>query len=143
MTIKNINELEWKNGTNSYGEIWKFQDLSGERLGVQIEELPPGGTSSTHHYHTLEEEHVLVLAGSATLVLGSDKLPLNTGDHICFIAGKEEAHHIENTTSEPFRFLVFGERNEQDVVVYPEKKTMMLKSLGWKTFKYQLPTDPN
>lgn len=136
-TISNINEAVWEEGENSRGETWKSIDLSGERLGVRIEEIRPGGTSSVHHFHTLEEEHVLVLEGSATLTLGSERHALKAGDHVWFAAGKEEAHHIENTTIEPFKFLVFGERNPQDVVIYPEEQVMMIKALGWKQFTYR------
>ncbi len=134
MANKNINDSDWEEGSNSEGQSWRFLDLSGEHLGVRVEELPPGGTSSTHHYHTSEEEHILVLEGSATLILGNANKILQPGDHVCFLAGKEVAHHIENTTLEPFKFLVFGERNQQDVVIYPEKNTMMVKALGWKEF---------
>ncbi len=42
---------------------WRFLDLSGEQLGIRLEETPPGGSSSVRHYHALEEEHVIVLEG--------------------------------------------------------------------------------
>lgn len=138
MSFVNINGADWEERTNPRGETWRFIDLSGKRLGVRVEEMQPGETSSVHHFHTLEEEHVLVLEGSATLILGADRHALKAGDHVWFEAGKEEAHHIENTSSQPFKFLVFGERNPQDVVVYPEQQVMLIKSLGWKQFTYRL-----
>jgi uncharacterized cupin superfamily protein len=128
---------EWKEEKNPRGEIWKHLDLESERLGVRLEELAPGESSSYHHFHTSEEEHVIALEGSATLILDSGNVPLTRGDHICFVAGSEEAHHIENTSSEPFRFLVFGERNPDDVVVYPEHQVMLLKGLGFRQFTYR------
>ncbi|MEJ2131114.1 MAG: cupin domain-containing protein [Gammaproteobacteria bacterium] len=137
MSFININEAAWEERTNARGETWRFIDLAGERLGVRVEELQPGETSSVHHFHTLEEEHVLVLEGSATLILGTERHSLKAGDHVWFKAGKEAAHHIENTSSQPFRFLVFGERNPGDVVVYPEQQVMMIKALGWKQFTYR------
>lgn len=137
MNLTNINQPDWVEGKSKRGSTWRFVDLSGERLGVRIEEMPPGGTSSVHHYHTLEEEHVIVLEGNATLFLGSDRHALGKGDHIWFAAGKEEAHHIENTSAEVFKFLVFGERNQHDVVIYPEQKVMMVKALERKLFTYR------
>ena len=69
--FKNIDTSPWEERGS-----WRFIDLSGEHLGVRIEEIPPGGSSSIHHYHTEEEEHVLVLEGEATLVLGLSKIRL-------------------------------------------------------------------
>ena len=119
------------------GQVWKYQDLSGDHLGVRIEELAPGATSSEFHYHTTEEEHVLILSGSATLILGDTRSPLSEGQHVWFRAGEAIAHCIENTSDEPFRFLVFGERKSDDVVVYPEHQVMLLKSLDNQRVTYR------
>ena len=116
---------------------WKYRDLSGERLGVRIEVIMPGETSSEHHFHTAEEEHVIALEGCATLVLGADCLELNAGDHVWFKAGEAIAHHIENTSGQPFRFLVFGERNSNDIVFYPDREIAMVKALGREKFTIQ------
>ena len=134
--ISSINK-EWKEEESIRGGTWKYRDLSGDRLGVRIEELAPGGTSSEHHFHTTEEEHVIVLEGTATLVLGTEHHKLDAGDHTWFLAGEDTAHHIKNTSDKPFKFLVFGERNSQDVVVYPRHQVMMVKSLGFKQFTYR------
>lgn len=131
--FKNIFTSEWEDRGS-----WRCLDLSGEHLGVRLEEIRPGGSSSIHHYHTLEEEHVIVLAGDATLVLGNEEHPVEKGDHFWFRAAREEPHHIENKSDKPFKFLVFGERKSGDVVVYPEKQVMMVKALeGWKLFDYE------
>jgi uncharacterized cupin superfamily protein len=133
----NIHNTDFEEGTTPRGGRWRHLDLSGEHLGVRIEEIPPGSTSSFHHYHTLEEEHVLALSGVATLHLGSDEHELGEGDHVWFRAGDETAHHLENRGPKDFRFLVFGERMTGDVVVYPNGPVMMVKALGWKQFTYE------
>ncbi len=131
--ITNINTAPYEEGESQRGEpSWRFLDLSGEHLGVRIEETPPAGTTSYPHYHMQEEEHVLVLAGTATLHLGDVDIALNEGDHVWFPAGEEVAHHIENSSSEPFRFLVFGERKTDDVVFYPDAPVMLVKSSNGK-----------
>jgi uncharacterized cupin superfamily protein len=141
--ITNINTAIYKEGESQRGEAtWRFLDLSGEHLGVRIEETPPGGTSSYHHYHMQEEEHVLVLAGNATLHLGDSTKELKEGDHVWFPAAEEVAHHIENTSSKPFRFLVFGERRTDDVVFYPNGPVMLVKSArGSQQYKYEKRVD--
>jgi uncharacterized cupin superfamily protein len=136
--VTNIHTATYEQGESQRGEAtWRFLDLSGEHMGVRVEETPPRGTSSHHHYHLQEEEHVLVLAGSATLHLGDAAVELNEGDHVWFPAGEEVPHHIENTSSKPFRFLVFGERKAEDVVFYPRGSVMLVKSArGWQRYGY-------
>lgn len=137
--ITNINTAIYQEGEAQREETpWRFLDLSGEHLGVRIEETPPAGTSSYHHYHMQEEEHVLVLAGTATLHLGDADIELKEGDHVWFPAGEEVAHHIENSVSAPFRFLVFGERKQDDVVFYPNGPVMLVKtSRGMQQYTYE------
>jgi uncharacterized cupin superfamily protein len=124
------------------GDTWRHLDLGGDHLGVRIEELQPGDVSSIHHFHTLEEEHVLALSGAATLHLGADQIGLNEGDHVWFPAGEAVAHHIENHTASPFRYLVFGERQAGDVIVYPKGRVMLVKALGNVLFRYDAVDDP-
>jgi uncharacterized cupin superfamily protein len=135
----NINTAAYVTGEPQKGEeTWRYLDLSGEHLGVRIEVTPPNGTSSHHHYHTAEEEHVLVLSGKATLHLGDDAVELSQGDHVWFPAGEEVAHHIENTSSEAFKFLVFGERKKDEVVFYPNGPVMLVKSAtGAQQYRYE------
>jgi uncharacterized cupin superfamily protein len=112
-TFKNIHTAKFKEGLNSRGDHWRHVDLSGEHLGVRVEELPPGATSSYHHYHSLEEEHVLVLSGVATLHLGEAIRELHEGDHVWFAAGDETAHHLENRQIMVWRYGMPESRNEQ------------------------------
>ena len=115
----NIHKAPMVEEPTQRGGYWRHLELGGKNIGVRIEELLPGWTSSLHHYHTQEEEHVLVLEGAATLHLGDERKPLVAGDHVWFEAGIAQAHHIENTSDAPFRFLVFGERKDGDEVIYP------------------------
>lgn len=130
-------DSDWKEDKTRRGDRWRHRDLSGERLGVRLEELPPNATSSEHHFHTAEEEHVIILEGEGTLFFGSDRYAVVAGDHMWFKAGEETAHHIENTSKGLLKFLVFGERLSNDVVVYPEHRVMMVKSMGFQQFTYR------
>jgi uncharacterized cupin superfamily protein len=132
---KNIYESEWEEQDTPRGK-WTFLDLSGDHLGLRIEKLESDDTSSIHHYHTLEEEHVIALDGDATLVLGSEEHSLKRGDHVWFKAGDEAGHHIVNRSLAPFTFLVIGERKRGDVCIYPDQGVATIKALnsGWKQF---------
>jgi uncharacterized cupin superfamily protein len=59
------------------------------------------------------------LSGTATLHLGTEQFALHPGSFVCFPAGQEHAHYIENDGTEPFTYLIIGERIEDDRVVYP------------------------
>ncbi|MEM7362814.1 MAG: cupin domain-containing protein [Pseudomonadota bacterium] len=130
-------EDDWQSDKTLGGDPWRYRDLSGERLGVRVEELAPGATSSEHHYHTVEEEHVIILEGEGTLFFGEEAHPITAGEHCWFRAAEEIAHHIENTSGAPLKLLVFGERSENDVVVYPNHQVMMVKSLDRKQYTYR------
>ena len=139
--VIDTNSVEWIEASYRQ-QKYRYKDLSGDHLGARIEELPPGHSSSFHHFHTSEEEHVLVLKGKATLKFGDDELSIKAGDHLCFFAGDETAHHIKNNTNGPCSYLVYGERKNDDVVVYPDAGVMLIKSLGGKQFTYRaIPDD--
>jgi uncharacterized cupin superfamily protein len=116
---------------------YQYKELSGEHLGARIEELAPGGTSSHHHFHTSEEEHLFMLTGEAILLFGDEEIPVSVGDHIWFRAGDENAHHFENRSDSACSYLVYGERKADDVVLYPIAGVMMVKALGNRQFTYR------
>ena len=127
------NDISEKNDKLDY----RYKELSGEQLGARIEELAPASASSHHHFHTSEEEHLFMLSGNATLVFGDEEIPVTVGDHVWFRAGDETAHHFENRSDAPCTYLVYGERKEDDVVVYPVAQVMIIKALGNKQFTYR------
>ena len=136
MNIRNIEQEPLTISKSPRGDTWRRIDLSGEHLGVRIEELRSGEHSSVHHYHTTEEEHLLVLDGTATLVLDDAEHALSAGDHVCFLAGTGQAHHVENRGEGVFRYLVFGERHAGDVVFYPKDSVLLVKSPDVTRYRY-------
>ncbi len=140
--ITNILEAPLREEQTPRGTRWRYLDLSGEHLGVRIEAMAPGESSSRHHYHSMEEEHVLILEGAPTLVLGDEETVLKPGDHLWFAAGREVPHHLENRSEAHAKYLVFGERCAGDVVFYPKHQRMTVKALGWKRLTYEPVVDP-
>ncbi|QIG50517.1 cupin domain-containing protein [Nordella sp. HKS 07] len=100
------------------------------RVGVVIEELAPGKQSSPRHYHIFEEEHVFVLEGALTLRLGAASYEMKAGDYVCFPAGQKAGHCLINTSSAVCRYVLVGERNPNEVVVYPDSNKVLLRPLG-------------
>ncbi len=94
-------------------------DIGGvSKIGVGLLELSPESNTKPAHYHSHEEEHLLVLSGSAQLHLGDEVFELVPGSYVCFPAGQEVFHHLHNHTNFPFRYLMIGERNNEDKVFY-------------------------
>ena len=102
----------------------------GTHVGVCMEELAPGKQTCPAHYHMLEEEHLLVLEGSATLHLGDKAFALSAGSYACFPAGQKEAHTLVNNSNSPCRYVIIGERNPNDVIVYPESGRVSVRLTG-------------
>src|SRR3546814_18419797 len=84
------------------------------------EELPPGKQSNPLNFHMLEEEHVLILEGTVTLLLGESSYELSAGDYVCFPAGQGAGHALLIRGRTKSRYVVSGEHPHNDVLLYPE-----------------------
>jgi uncharacterized cupin superfamily protein len=78
----------------------------------------------------LEEEHMLILAGSATLMLGEKTYEVTVGDYVCFPAGQPVGHALVNHTSEVCRYLMVGDSTPNEVVVYTKSNKVGVRLLG-------------
>lgn len=99
-------------------------------VGFAVEELEPGKQSVPAHYHMLEEEHVYVLEGSLTLRLGEERHAMKAGDYACFPAGQRAGHCLINESDKVCRYIIVGERNPNEVVVYTDSNKVLVRSLG-------------
>ena len=100
------------------------------RVGVAIEELPPGKQSCPFHFHMLEEEHVLVREGECTLRLGEARLVFRAGDYAVFPAGDKIGHCLINESNAVCRYVVIGENNPNESCVYPDSNKVSNRWLG-------------
>jgi uncharacterized cupin superfamily protein len=98
-------------------------------VGVAIEELGPGRQSAPAHYHFLEEEHVYILEGTLTARIGAKTYPMKAGDYVCFPAGQRAGHCLVNDGEATCRYVIVGERNPNDVVVYPDSEKVLVRAL--------------
>jgi uncharacterized cupin superfamily protein len=129
--VSSVPWQEWSQGKRFGSRYRPLTDRGGgSRIGVAVEELPPGRQSCPAHYHLLEEEHLLVLEGRATLRLGERTYEIKAGDYVCFPAGQKAAHALINDGTAPCRFLIIGERNPNDVIVYPDSGKVKVRLLG-------------
>ena len=109
----------WYAGTDREVHTRALCDVGGRsKVGVGLLALPPGSHTKPAHYHTMEEEHLYVLEGAATLHLGTETHRLMAGSYVCFPAGQPLPHYLHNDSSLVFRYLMVGERLDEDTVIY-------------------------
>lgn len=109
---------DWYTGTGQEIRGRALSDVGGiAKVGVGVLELPAGCNTKPAHYHTLEEEHLYVLEGTATLYLGDTTFSLAPGSYVCFPAGQTLPHYIDNDSGEVLRYLMIGERIDDDEVI--------------------------
>lgn len=114
----------------------RLSDAGGlTQFGAVLETLWPGGASAKNHWHTSEDEMVLILEGVATLVEGSDVQTLGPGEAATFKAGIATGHHLENRTEAPIRYLVIGTRSDNDMVTYSKTGETVTTRDGEKIYR--------
>lgn len=99
-------------------------------VGIAIEELAPGMQSAPAHWHVHEEEHVCVLKGALTARIGDRRFSMRAGDYVCFPAGQQAGHCLINENDAPCRYVIVGERNPNEVVVYTDSNKVLVRALG-------------
>lgn len=77
-------------------------------FGVSHVTLEPGGISAQRHWHSGEDEFVVMLEGEAMLVEDEGETPLRPGDCAAFPKGVPNGHHLVNRSDEPCVFIAVG-----------------------------------
>jgi uncharacterized cupin superfamily protein len=101
----------------------------GWHVGMVIESPAPGKRLCPKHFHMLEEEQAIILEGEVTLLLGDQRHVMRPGDYVCFPAGRKIGHSFLNSGSGPCRYLMIGERNPNEVCVYPDSNKLAVDAL--------------
>ncbi len=90
------------------------------KLGASFDILPPGKRSCPYHLHHVQEEMFVVLAGSGTLRVAGEMLPLRSGDVVFIPPGPEYPHQIINTSDAPLHYLSVSTRETPEICEYPD-----------------------
>lgn len=89
-------------------------------FGVNLVELPPGCQSALRHWHSAEDEFVMVLSGALVLISDAGEQTLVAGDCAGFAKNSGNSHCLVNRSDQPARYLEIGSRRPaEDCVVYP------------------------
>ena len=84
-------------------------------FGVNLMHLPPGNWSSQRHWHSHEDEFVIVLEGELTLAEEGGETHLRAGDCAAFPKGSGNGHHLINRSGMMAVYLEVGARNPADL----------------------------
>jgi uncharacterized cupin superfamily protein len=111
------------------------------QFGVNIVILAPGAKSSMRHWHLHEDEFVMVIQGSCTLMQDAGPQVMQVGDCAAFPAGMPDGHCLVNHTGADARFLVVGTKAKAEVATYPDIDFMVHQVDGVNRFTYKDGTD--
>ena len=91
------------------------------QFGAHIVSLSPGAWSSQRHWHSAEDELILILKGHPTFIDEDGAQTLSPGDMTAHKAGDPNGHHMKNETGDTVEFLIIGGRTpETDHAYYPD-----------------------
>ncbi|MEO6041868.1 MAG: cupin domain-containing protein [Croceibacterium sp.] len=90
------------------------------QMGASHVVLKPGAWSSQRHWHRIEDELVIMLAGEAVLVEDGGETVLRAGDIAAFPRGIEDGHHLQNRSDADCAFVAISAGQGADSGSYPD-----------------------
>jgi uncharacterized cupin superfamily protein len=93
---------------------------AARKLGASFDTVAPGMRSCPYHCHHAQEEMFVILAGSGTLRVAGEMLPLKAGDVVFIPPGPEYPHQIINTSDAPLEYLSISTKDFPEIVEYPD-----------------------
>jgi uncharacterized cupin superfamily protein len=109
----------------------RLGDAGGLRdFGVNRMTLPPGGWSSQRHWHSHEDEFVIVMQGELVLVEDGGRTLLRAGDCAAFPKGSGNGHHLVNESKETAVYFEVGSRHPDDLTTCSDIDLMSANADG-------------
>lgn len=100
------------------------------KIGVNLTTLLPGKESSMRHFHTREDEFVLILEGEVVLRTDEGEQVLTAGMCAGFPAGSKNGHQLVNRSDRPARYLEVSNRDPEDSAEYSDADLAYRKGPG-------------
>jgi uncharacterized cupin superfamily protein len=93
--------------------------------GLHHDELPPGHVSCPAHFHTVQSEKFVVLAGEGHARLGAERLPLRPGS-IVVRPPRTGVEHALEAGDAGLVYLAWGTRETADLCAYPDSGKLLV-----------------
>ncbi|MFC7335482.1 cupin domain-containing protein [Rhodocista pekingensis] len=104
------------------------EGTAARKLGATVDIVPPGKLSCPYHLHHAQEEMFVILAGSGTLRVAGEMIPLKAGDVIFIPPGAEYPHQILNTSDAPLKYLSVSTQEDPEICEYPDSGKFMAEA---------------
>jgi uncharacterized cupin superfamily protein len=104
----------------SYRRARLGRQAGAQRLGVSLYDVPPGQATFPYHFHSANEELLIVLEGHPSLRGPEGWRELAPGDVVAFKVGPDGAHQLVNRSDAVVRALVISEMNAPELSGYPD-----------------------
>jgi uncharacterized cupin superfamily protein len=122
--------------TEPMGPVRRLGKAAGlERIGINIQRLPPGSRSSWPHAEENEEEFVFVIEGAVDAWIDGELHGMTAGDLAAFPAGTGISHCFINNADREALLLVGGESAKKDSRIFypvnPSRRADMPPSNWW------------
>jgi uncharacterized cupin superfamily protein len=101
--------------------------IGSSRLESAVWKLPHGTHTCPYHWHTAEEELLVVLAGTPTLRSPQGTFALRRGDVVAFPTNEHGAHRLWNDGAEDALLLIVANSDTADVCFYPDSEKLMVE----------------
>ncbi len=101
------------------------------KMGASHVTMEPGAYSSQRHWHTAQDELVVMLSGEAVLIEDGGESVVKSGDILAWPAGVRDGHRLHNRSKTPCVFIAIsaGDR-DKDGGEYPDID-MMFRADGY------------
>jgi uncharacterized cupin superfamily protein len=130
MHILNLNDSTgWT--TSNHGESYRWSEknisdvFGAKNLGFHLEIMAPKTFSCPYHFHTKEEEMMIVIEGEAIVRKNGQFRKVKSGDLVYYETGEQSAHNLYNHTDKPFKYFVLSTKSPDEICYYPDSKKML------------------
>lgn len=103
------------------------EGLGLTQFGINLTTLEPGAKSSHRHWHAREDECIIVVAGTVTLVTDEGERELRAGAAAGFPARVANGHHLVNRSDAPATYFEIGTRSKDEDVTYSDEDLLAEK----------------
>jgi uncharacterized cupin superfamily protein len=101
----------------------------GVTSGLRHVAIAPDHHGWPRHCHAAEEELFVILSGTGTVRIGDDEAPVRAGHVVSRPAGTGIAHDFR-AGPEGLEYLSYGQRENNDIVYYPDSNKFSLGGVG-------------
>jgi uncharacterized cupin superfamily protein len=97
--------------------------------GLRHMTIAPGQCGYPRHCHSAEEELFVFLAGTGTARVGDEEAPVQAGHVLSRPSGTTLAHSF-SAGPEGLEYLAYGQRQNNDIVYYPDSGKVSFAGVG-------------